>query len=163
MNTRQIIALASAALWLLGPSLRSISLPLVGSMNYFQNGHGDEVLVVGFAVLAAFGAFAQSRTKLLIAGIGSLAMLAFTFINFQSKMSNLHSSMDQDLGDNPFKGIADAMVQTVELQWGWAVVLIGAVGVLGCAIMKEQPPFLSGARASDGRPTPPLLYRHSLE
>jgi hypothetical protein len=42
-----------------------------------------------------------------------------------------------DLKDNPFRGLADVAVQSIQLQWGWAVLVIGIVLLVAAAAMKD--------------------------
>jgi hypothetical protein len=64
-----------------------ISAPIVGSMNYFQNGRGDGALVMCFALLALLFVGRRSYRLLWIPGAGSLAMLALTMTRLQVRLS----------------------------------------------------------------------------
>ena len=68
----------------------------------------------------------------------SLAVMVFTFVNFQMRISDLEKS----LGDNPFaKSISNIALQTVQLQWGWAVLVIGAIMLIVAAALKRDNPY----------------------
>jgi hypothetical protein len=41
-------------------------------------------------------------------------------------MQDIHAQMEPRLAGNPFRGIADLAVTSVQLEWGW-VVLVGGV------------------------------------
>jgi hypothetical protein len=45
--------------------------------------------------------------------------------------------METELKDNPFRGLADVAVQSVQLEWGWAVLVIGIVLLIAVAAMKD--------------------------
>jgi hypothetical protein len=72
-----------------------------------------------------------------ITGFGAAGVLAFTFFNFQSELKQLKTQMQTDLKDNPFRGVADVAVQSIQLQWGWAVLVIGIVLLVAAAAMKD--------------------------
>jgi hypothetical protein len=55
----------------------------------------------------------------------------------QSKMSQATRQMETELKDNPFRGLADLAVQSVQLEWGWAVLVIGIVLLIAVAAMKD--------------------------
>ena len=76
--------------------------------------------------------------ELWVTSLGSAAILAFTFFNLQSKISQMKSEMDTDLKDNPFKGFADVAMQSVQLQWGWAILVIGTGLLIATAAMSEK-------------------------
>jgi len=42
-----------------------------------------------------------------LSGTGSLAVLTFTFVNFEVMRQHMTSMMDKDLAGNPFAGLAD--------------------------------------------------------
>ena len=126
MKDGKTLALVGAALMFVGAFMPIVSAPLIGSLNYFQNGRGDGVLIVVLAIATAALALTGRTRHVLWTGIGSLALLAFTFIRFQSGMAEMRSRMDEDLADNPFRGLAEAAVGSVQLQWGWAVLVLGA-------------------------------------
>lgn len=46
--------------------------------------------------------------------------------------------MESELAGNPFSGIADMAMQSVQLQWGWALLVIGAALVIASAAVKEN-------------------------
>lgn len=126
MKDTKAIALVGASLLFVGAFMPIISMPIVGSLNYFQNGNGDGVAIVLMAIATTALAMTGRTKHVLWTGLASLAMLAFTFINFQSKMGEVRANMESELADNPFRGLAEAAVGSVQLQWGWAILVLGA-------------------------------------
>jgi len=47
--------------------------------------------------------------------------------------------MKSQLADNPFRGLADMVMQSVQLQWGWALLIVGAAMLIASAALKEEP------------------------
>jgi len=54
------------------------------------------------------------------------------------KMSEANAQMETELADNPFRGLADMAMQSVQLQWGWALLVVGAALVIASAAMKDE-------------------------
>lgn len=129
MTDSKPIALIGAALLFVGVFMPFVSMPIVGSLNYFGNGKGDGVFIIAMAAIAAGLALSGNIRETLWPGLASLAMFAFTFIRFQTTMADARAQLETDLAGNPFRGFADAAVDSVQLQWGWAVLLIGALMV----------------------------------
>jgi hypothetical protein len=68
-----------------------------------------------------------------------LGLLLFTFINLQARISlQARTEMQSDLAGNPFGGIANAAMQSVQIQWGWAVLVVGAVLIIAAAAVCED-------------------------
>lgn len=108
-------------------------------MNYFQNGKGDGTVVLVLAGISLVLVLAEKFKGLWFTGCGSLGMIIFTFINFQTSMSQAKTDMESDLAGNPFRGLADVAMQSIQLQWGWPVLIVGAALVIASAAMKEEP------------------------
>lgn len=126
MKDSKTVALIGAALLFVGAFVPIISVPIIGSLNYFQNGKGDGVVIVLLAAVTAGLALSERTRHVLWTGLASAGLLAFTFIRFQTKMNEARAQMETELADNPFRGLAEAAVGGVQLQWGWAVLLLGA-------------------------------------
>jgi Ca2+/Na+ antiporter len=135
-DTGTIVGIIGSIVLLLGVFTPIVSVPIMGSMNYFQ---GDGKFVLVLAIISFVSLLTKKYQWLWLSGIGSLAIMVFTFLNFQLKMSDVKNSITSDLADNPFRGLADLAIQAVQLQWGWAVLAIGVGLIIVSAAMKEKP------------------------
>jgi hypothetical protein len=135
------------------------SVPLLGTINYFQNGKGDGVIVLVLAIVSVALALVKLYKGLLLTGGGTIAILVFTLFNFQSKMSDLQSSMEKELAGNPFAGFGQAVLNSIQLEWGWAVLIIGACLVIAAPFVREESTAakvdpVQDAQGSATEPTP---------
>lgn len=137
ITQRQIIGFLGAAVLAMGVFMPLISGPFGMSANYFSNGKGDGVFILAMAMCTAALVFARKYRLLWVTGGLSLAMLAFTFVRVQSNFSKVKAEIDSGLQGNPFRGLADAAIESMQMQWGWAVLAIGATLILACAGMKR--------------------------
>jgi len=138
MNTRQLLGLIGSIVLFVGVFTPVVSAPIVGNMNYFQNGKGDGAIILVFACCSLALVLAKKYRLLWVTGLGSMAVMAFSFINFQMKMSDVKAKMETDLAGNPFRGLADMALQSVQIQWGWALLIVGAGLVIASASVREQ-------------------------
>lgn len=134
----EIIGLVGAGLLFVGVFLPLISAPVVGPLNYFQNGTGDGVIVLLMAAITAYMCFMQKTRLLVWPGGISLAMLAFTFINFQVQLGSATDQMQRDLEGNPFQGLGELAMQSVQMQWGWPVLILGGILVFAAGIKAQN-------------------------
>ena len=126
MQHSKTMALVGAGMLFLGAFMPILSLPVAGSVNYFQNGRGDGVIIVLLA-LATIILAATGRTRhVLWTGAAALLTVGYTFVRIQSALSDLRARLDTDLADNPFRGLAEAAMGSIQMQWGWAVLVLGA-------------------------------------
>jgi len=137
-NRKQTFGLLGSVLLFFGVFTPIISVPIVGSVNYFQNGKGDGVIVLIFALISFALVLAKKYAGLWITGVGSLALIVFTLVNFHIRMSQIQDDMESKLAGNPFRGIADVAMQSVQLQWGWAILAIGAALLIASAALSNK-------------------------
>lgn len=127
-NSR-MIALIGAGLLGIGVFLPLVRVPKLGTLNYFNNGSGDGVIVlllVGAAVALAL----LNRVKHVIwPGLLSLGLIGFSFIRLQSNLSDVRGVAGRD---NPF---ADAAASAVQMEYGWAVLVIGAALIIAGGVI----------------------------
>lgn len=135
---RQLFGVIGSILLFIGVFTPIISLPIVGSVNYFQNGKGDGVIVLIFSIVSIILTVIKKYRGLLLAGVGSLAMMLFTFVNFQIRLSEMKDEMETKLAGNPFRGIADVAMQSIQIEWGWAVLIIGAVFLIVAGVISDN-------------------------
>jgi len=130
VDKRQVTGLVGSALLFLGVFMPIISVPIVGNVNYFANGKGDGIFVLLFAAIAAGLAMAKKHKGQIITGLGSLGVMIFTFVNFQTAMAEAKA----ELAGNPFA----ALTGTVQMQFGWIILIAGIVALFASAGMKPE-------------------------
>lgn len=138
MDTRKVIGLIGSAILFIGVFAPIMSAPIVGNINYFQNGEGDGVVILILAIISLILVLGGKYKGLWFTGIIALGVMLFTFVHFQSTMSQVKADIDSELTDNPFRGLADMAVHSVQLQWGWALLIVGAVLLIASAAMKDE-------------------------
>jgi hypothetical protein len=115
-----------------------INVPIMGSMNYFQNGRTEGVFVIVAAAIATILCFIDEYRWLLLPGIGSAVIISITYYDYYSRMHAAREKLKSALLDNLFKGLADAAFQTFQFEWGWAILIAGVVLVTAAGIMKDK-------------------------
>ncbi len=137
MNNKQLIGVLGVVLLAIGAFSPILHIPIMGSITYIQNGKGDGVFILFFAILASYYLFKERYISVRVTGFASLAVLLFTFINFQMKLTDIQSKLNKDMAGNPFKGITDLAMQSIYLEWGFAVVLVGALMLILSSFIKN--------------------------
>ncbi len=136
MRNQKLLAVGGCIMLFCGVFTPIVSLPM-GTINYFRNGSGDGIFILILAALSLFFIFKENYQKLWFTGLASFGMMAFTFINFQLKVLEMKSQMQASLADNPFRGIASVMMESVSLQWGWCLLFAGAGLLIYSAHLKS--------------------------
>jgi hypothetical protein len=59
--------------------------------------------------------------------------VALTFLSIQFKLVALHEKMAMRLAGNPLRGLAEKAAQSVQIRWGWALLVAGALLLIASA------------------------------
>jgi energy-converting hydrogenase Eha subunit E len=129
-DRRQMFGLAGAALLIIGTFLPLVTMPIVGSLNYFLNGKGDGIYVVGYGGLAILFTLIKRYKLLWIPALLAIAQLTYALINFNQKLSEAAAMLENNIFG---QGLASA----IRLDWAWIVLYAGAALLVVAATRKE--------------------------
>jgi len=137
-QVRQMVGLMGCVLLFIGVFMPLIRIPFIGDVNYLANGKGDGIIILVLAVVSLFLVLSKNYKGLYFTGLASAGLMIFTFINIQSRISDMKVSMNKSLAGNPFRGIADAAAHAVQIQWGWAFLILGVILLLIAAAANSE-------------------------
>lgn len=140
-DNSKVIALVGAGMLAIGTFLPLVRVPKMGTISYIGNGSGDGVIVLVLAAVAA-GLALLGRVKHVVwPGLLSLALIAFTYFGLQSRLSEARLKIRAEAGeDNPFGGLAEAATNAIQLEFGWAVLVFGALIVIAAGVLAWRRP-----------------------
>jgi stage V sporulation protein K len=147
MESRQVIGLTGALVLFIGVFTPIVSIPTVGYINYFQNEKIDGVVILSLALISFLLLLAKQYRGLWFTGLVSFAVLLFTFINLQIRISEIKDKLGVELAGSRPPGLADLVLRSVQIEWGWSVLTIGAAFIVWAAANK----FVSVAREAAHR------------
>jgi hypothetical protein len=139
VNRRQAFGVAGSMILALGVFAPVVHAPILGSRNYFSNGEGDGVVILILALISLALSLRRRFEWLWMTGGGSLALLILTFAAFRLRLDELRTSTSRELANNPFRAIGETAVMSVQVEWGWAVLIFGACLLLTAAWLREAP------------------------
>jgi hypothetical protein len=132
------IGFTGALLLILGTLVPIVTIPIAGSQNYFQNGTGDGVFIVALALLAIVLIVTKKFQALIAVGIASAALTSFTLVSILIRISEAKSELEASLEGNPFAGLATGLMNSVQIEWGWLVLYLGAAALVASGIMARK-------------------------
>jgi hypothetical protein len=133
LDAQTALGFVGSLIVFLGVFAPVVSVPIAGTMNYFQNGLADGLIVMVAGLLSGIEIARRKFWHLWITGGIALGCVIFAFALFEYKMHKLRETMAHDLSDNPFADLAQLAVKAVQLQWGLPVLAVGAGMVLVAA------------------------------
>jgi hypothetical protein len=129
-----ILGLAGSAVLSVGVLAPIISIPIIGTINYLMNGKGDGVIVLVLAGLSALLTLIKVYRGLWATGLLAVGLVTYSFTTLHYRLSQARDEMARTTDDNPFVGLGKTMMEAVQLQWGWAVLLIGGLLLVAAGI-----------------------------
>ncbi len=138
MDRKTIIGLIGSGLLAAGVFMPVLSVPIVGSVNYFRNGQGDGVIALALAGASFILTLTKNHKWLMLTGIFSLGLLSYTLYNLNSALGLAKTKLASDASGGLFGGIAALAAESVQLEWGWAVMFAGAVLLIVTSLMPDQ-------------------------
>jgi hypothetical protein len=125
--TNRNLALIGAALLLVGLFTPVVSVPFVGNVNLFNN--GSNMIAIMLACLAALSAALTAKERLrdlIWSGLTASLILAYIFVRLQFALSQMRESIAEQMQQNPIMVLAQNAIGSIQLQWGWLVLVSGA-------------------------------------
>jgi hypothetical protein len=133
-NIDFIIAALAALIMILGVFLPVVKAPIIGSINYFQNGQGDGTYIIILSLISALIGFEGKRLWNLFPGILITIILIYFFYNVRHSVA----AMKQTAGDGLFGGLAATMADTIQIQFGWFLMLLGNIALYVSIFIKTN-------------------------
>jgi len=140
MSNQKILGLIGSFILFIGVFMPIVSVPVVGNLNFYMNGEGDGVWIIGLAAISFVLVLKGNYKGLWFPALASLALMAYTFFRFQDGMAQAREEMRANLEGNPFGGLAEMFSQSIQMQWGWVVLLAGAGLLIASAMQKTETP-----------------------
>lgn len=81
-NKKQLLGLVGSVMLFIGVFTPIVHVPVLGYLTYFHNGKGDGVIIIALAIASLIITLLKKHKLLWLTGLGSLAVMAFTFIHF---------------------------------------------------------------------------------
>ena len=149
MDSR-ILGIVGGVLLLIGVFCPLIFVePLALNISYIGSGAGTSwegllLILLGIAAIAL--AVLRKYKLLLVPGLIALAIIAYDYFSFKSKMSEMMSSAGSRSSE---------LENAVQMKWGWIVLILGALVLLVAGAMGRNLP---APGAAYGAPPPPPAY-----
>ncbi len=150
--TARNFALGGAALLIAGLFAPIITLPILGSINLFNNASNETaIIIVVLAAAAAWLAVREHTEDAIWPGFAAGAILLYVFARIQYGLSKMRASLTEGLEGNPFAGLAQTALGSVQLQWGWLVLAAGAGLIIYAGAKARRDNGISALQLADTR------------
>lgn len=141
--------LVAAAVMALGAFCPIVHLPVLGTLNYVAGGRGDGVWIVICAIaIAGLVVTGYRRTTGFVAFV-ALGIMLRAIIGFTSIVGKAHAEFAKSMEGNPFAGLGQLVLNSVGLEWGWVLLVGGALAVIVLAAIAHAGKFTTTPKLSE--------------
>lgn len=136
-DPKEILGLIGSSLLFLGVFAPIITYPVVGSMNTFQHSYWAGPVILILAAISIFLSLTGRTNRLWMTGFLSLSMVAGIFINIQFNLAAFREKLTMRLAGKAMSSLADKALPSIQIQWGWALLVVGALLLVASTAWKE--------------------------
>ena len=136
MGQQQIAGLIGAVMILGGVFSPILRGPIIGRVTYLEFSRGEAIVATAFALIAVLLVLFRRPDWVWLMGTGALATLAYSFIRIQVSLSGSAPVALKKLLNSPFEGINQMMRHAMQIDWGWGLLLGGAILVIAAGNIK---------------------------
>ena len=136
MSQNQIAGLMGAVFLFSGLFTPIFTSPVKGQISYFHYNQTEAAIVLALATLALTLSLVRRYKALLFTGLGVCATLGLAFVKFLLYTTGQDTRWMSKFSDSPFEGINRLTQQTFALDWGWGLLLVGAVLVVAASRLR---------------------------
>ncbi|MCI0531245.1 MAG: hypothetical protein L0Y74_04775 [candidate division Zixibacteria bacterium] len=133
-----MIALLGSILLFVGVFAPFLNVPMAGSISYFQNSKFEGAVIMVLAFVSFILTLGKRLRALVITGAVSLGVSLYTFVRLKQRADEAKSEIEKSLGGNPFEDLTDMFFQSMEPQWGWALLLVGSVLLITAGLLGKS-------------------------
>lgn len=127
-NSSKVIVLIGALLLALGVFLPILEVPKRGAITLMDVNWAGVVILVLAAIAAGAALFERSRHALW-PGMGAIGVLAYAYQRVNAEIAAAELRLQGNPGEDPLGAVRDLVASSASIQYGWAVLGLGAVMV----------------------------------
>lgn len=129
--------LIGAGMLVAGVFMPLLQVPIFGSINYFTIEKVDTSIIICLGIASAIAVLLKVTWPCVIGGLVTLGFITYRFTNLSVGMARAKEELQKNASDNPFAGMASTMADSVGIQWGFAVLAIGAMTLIVAPMLRE--------------------------
>ncbi len=139
-GSKEKIGFAGIGIMAIGVFLPFVNAPVIGSVTYFGNGEADGIMLLVAAAASLVAILINKMKWLWMTGGWALFTFVLSAYFFQSKMHEIRGSVGVKLAGNPVKQFVDALSDSIQIEVGVPVLIIGILLILTSAYINTKNP-----------------------
>ena len=114
-----------------------VSLPLIGNLNYLYI-PGDSIIIFILSLISLVLILQDKFHLLWISGTVALGVIFIGLFDMEMLISQIRLGMEELLAPLMFRGLVDVAINSIQLQWGWLFLFLGAGLIIAGSLMNQK-------------------------
>jgi len=114
-----------------------VSLPLIGNLNYLYI-PGDSIIIFILSLISLVLILQDKFHLLWISGTTALGVIFIGLFDMEILISQIRLGMEELLAPLLFRGIVDVAINSIQLQWGWLFLFLGAGLIIAGSLINQK-------------------------
>jgi hypothetical protein len=110
------------------------------SATFFQQGSYEGILLLILAAASAILLAQRNFVWLWATAANAGLLVVLSFLGRLSMIQEAKNKLETEMAGNPFRGLADLAMQSLQLQWGWFFLIGGAILLQVALMMRSKRP-----------------------
>lgn len=136
-NSQKNLGFTGSIILFIGTLTPIMSMPIMGGLSYIQYGENGVVVMI-LAIISFVCVLMDEYKALWITGVLSACIILIDFFEIYTAISDFKNKIGVNATDGILIDFAKMAMQSVQLQWGWALLFIGVVLIITSAAIKDK-------------------------
>jgi hypothetical protein len=124
------------------------TIPIIGTMSAFnlltsaEIGSVPNILISVTILLTIFSAILILNINTIkyvwLTGISKLIIILGSLYYWISKINEIKDDYNRQMQGNPFKSLGDIFINSIKIEWGWAILIMGTLLIIASSFIKDK-------------------------
>lgn len=133
----QVVAFLGSALVYFGLFAPALDVPIFGSLSYCHYANAELWIVLALLFATVVLAALKRTPWLWATGLGCGACISYTALGLWQNARGAQEEIRTRLAGNAFQELAQATLNSVQVEWGWTVLIAGTMCIVAAAAMSD--------------------------
>ena len=144
MDNKQILGIVGAVLLIAGIFLPLVKIPILGGVSFYDNNQAEAIIVIALAVISMVFIAVKRYSLLGFSYIAMIAVMSSAGIQIARRTLSAKSTAQKLIGEKLTEKIAGKAMEHVHVQWGVAILILGLILIILCAILGRKKKATEG-------------------
>jgi hypothetical protein len=149
MDNKQILGIVGAVLLIAGIFMPLVKIPILGGVSFYDNNQAEAIIVIALAVISMVFIVVKRYSLLAYSNIAMIVVMLSAGIQIARRMMSAKSTAQKLIGEKLTEKITGKAMEHVHYQWGVAILILGLILIILCAMLGRKKKATKGIKLDD--------------